>query len=107
LYLDDINIVGPNVNIDEVSGQEIPFVFYPNPATDQIQIDMDVLLPGIISFQIIDMTGRVALQQIVEAQQAGAQHFVLPINHQLASGMYFLSASIGNVSHTKKILIQH
>ena len=107
LYLDDINIVGPNVNIDEVSGQDIPFVFYPNPASDQIQIDMDVLLPGKINFQIIDMTGRVALQQILEAQQAGAQHFVLPINHQLSSGMYFLSATIGNVSHTKKILIQH
>jgi hypothetical protein len=54
------------VGVDEVSADEIQMVLYPNPTNHTINIQSETTIQ---EFSILDMNGRVVLNQIVNAKQ--------------------------------------
>ena len=59
VYIDDAQ-VGTTVGIGEQSG--VTFAIYPNPATDQVRLDLGAL-NGSADVSIIDATGRTVMQR--------------------------------------------
>jgi hypothetical protein len=72
-----------NGSIDANNGISI----YPNPATEEIVITLDLAINGTIELAVTDMTGR--LISATEISSAGGEIILEDISN-LPSGMYFL-----------------
>lgn len=106
IYLDDINIVGPNIGIESFTDASYSIVAYPNPAVDQITVSFDVPVITIASFELMDMTGRVLKKSPLISYIPGEANYVLTLPEGISNGMYLLNAYMGETRYTKKVLIQ-
>ncbi len=72
---------------------------YPNPATDKLNIELKADQAGMITFQVLDLTGRVITTETVN-HTGGALKHATSVNG-LASGLYFMKVSNekGDVTH--------
>lgn len=91
VYLDDINLNGLPVGLDELQAPAMGLAVLPNPATGHAQAlvhgsGMPILL------EIIDLTGRVVHQRAVGVLPEGEHRFDLPIA-ALTNGTYLLRTS--------------
>ncbi len=90
LWLDDININGASVGIDEVvasSGNNILVV--PNPAKDHAVVSTNLAVAGPVKVELVDLLGR-PVQQIAQGTSAaGPAQWNLDLA-TLPSGMYFV-----------------
>jgi hypothetical protein len=84
LYVDDIMLANSQISIDNVS--DVNLSIYPNPATDQLFVDLTGTQMNNGTLSILDQNGRVVQSDVI--QQAG----ILTLNVQnLASGIYVLA----------------
>jgi hypothetical protein len=65
---------------------ENALLLYPNPATDQARLSLQVKKASLMTAQITDLSGRVVFSQEVKVSQ-GRQEIILPVS-QLPAGMY-------------------
>ncbi len=72
---------------------------YPNPATDQLNIDFEEYGREVIDMEIVDMTGK-----IVRAGQLVDNKTTISLNG-LQKGVYFVKLQNGQLSESHKILI--
>lgn len=106
LYLDDINIVGPNVSIESFTDASFPIVVYPNPAVDQITFSFEVPVVTIASFELMDMTGRSLVKSPLYSYMPGEASYKMTLPENITNGMYLINIYIGESRYTKKILIE-
>lgn len=106
LYLDDINIVGPNVNIESFTDASFPIVVYPNPAVDQIVISFEVPVVTIASFELMDMTGRSLVKSPLYSYQPGKATHKMTLPEDITNGIYLLNIYMGESRITKKVIIE-
>ncbi|MDX1650907.1 MAG: S8 family serine peptidase [Brumimicrobium sp.] len=108
LYLDDINIYqGPPSNdIVGLSEDAINFGFnvYPNPASEEINIQFESLEKGQVIISVQTLAGQM-LENHVIVPQTG-KNMVLIDSSQLAAGMYLISFTQGGITSTKKITVR-
>ncbi|MFN2395083.1 MAG: T9SS type A sorting domain-containing protein [Bacteroidales bacterium] len=79
--------------ISDVEDQEINGIsFYPNPTQGKLHVNV----PEVTSFQLIDVTGRVIMNDFVDSYK------VIEIEH---SGMYFIRFSNSQQNITRKIIV--
>lgn len=90
LYLDDININGVHVGVEELTLQagDAPQVV-PNPATDQAQAIFHLDIAGPVRLELFDALGREVMTPMESRLPAGAQRVDLPIAG-LPAGPYLL-----------------
>ncbi|HNE27773.1 MAG TPA: T9SS type A sorting domain-containing protein, partial [Saprospiraceae bacterium] len=69
------------------SGGEFNLQVYPNPASDQLTVDLSLWAEQQVKIRVYDARGRLMQEQQVYAEYA-PQAFLLPAN--LADGLYFL-----------------
>ena len=72
------------------------FNFYPNPASDLLQLSADQIIEAIT---ISDLSGKIVLQEIIGLAKAE-----IAIDH-LPVGYYVLNASINGVNQTFKLQV--
>ncbi|MCX7743439.1 MAG: M43 family zinc metalloprotease [Flavobacteriales bacterium] len=106
IYLDDINIVGPNVGIESFTDASFSLVAYPNPTVNQITVSFEVPVITIAYFELMDMTGRVLKKSPLLSFIPGEANYVITLPEGISNGMYLLNAYMGESRYTKKILIQ-
>ncbi len=97
VYIDDVQ-VGTAVGIDEQDGHS--FAIYPNPATDQVRLDLGVF-NGRAEVSIIDATGRTALQRSI--MTTGQWLNVA----ELADGTYTVLVRMNGAIATKPLVVLH
>ncbi len=87
LYLDDININGAPVSVEEIAGLGEGLVVVPNPVSGPAQLRFTASAAAPASLEILDMTGRVIVQRDLGNLSAGAHSIELPTT--LGVGAYF------------------
>ncbi len=80
------------------------YSLFPNPASDDCTLSMDLTEAGSINISLSDMLGRDIMQIYDGYADAGAFSKAFNTKH-LASGMYFLNVRSGGESRTKGIAI--
>lgn len=77
---------------------------YPNPASEQLTIELPILMKGTYAVQVIDALGRT----LIESKIAEGNAMKVLNTEILASGAYVLRIEAPNGSvHTRKITIRH
>ncbi|MGV3760935.1 T9SS type A sorting domain-containing protein [Parapedobacter sp.] len=87
---------------------EAPFVkdliVYPNPASDQVNLEFDLLQDGRVVFMLVNNAGQV-VATIAKELFAGRLTYNLPLSNY-ASGLYYLVIRTGYRTYTEKLIIQ-
>jgi PKD repeat protein len=90
VYLDDININGQPMGIDEVTGPvNGGSQVFPNPAGQIATLEADLSESGPVKVQILDMLGRTVRTLAEENKPAGMARWDLPLEG-LNSGLYLV-----------------
>jgi len=84
------------ISIEVEKGNKIVGDITPNPATNQITYTIDIPEDALITIQIVDILGKISLEENKEANQ-GRHSFTTDVS-SLAKGMYFLKVSNQEVS---------
>jgi len=105
LYIDDININGQPVGMEELSGNSSGLAVFPNPAKEQATAVVQQRRAGALTLDVIDMTGRLAMSRAMGQRPAGEQRIDLPLAG-LSPGAYFLRAKAGDELRTIRFIVQ-
>lgn len=97
LNIDDIKISTERVSIDEVETSALSL--YPNPASQMVSISAEGV-EGNVNVQIVDMNGRVMMEQ-----QGNAQSFRFDVS-SLAQGAYFVRMTGENINAVRKLVVK-
>lgn len=80
---------------------------YPVPATDRLNIQLDLSRQAHLSLSIVDLHGRIVLANAIGMMSSGRHELVLPIG-ELTDGIYLLKVDAGvNGIYTKRLLVNH
>ena len=97
LNIDDIKISTERVSIDEVETSALSLS--PNPASQMVSISAEGV-EGNVNVQIVDMNGRVMMEQ-----QGNAQSFRFDVS-SLAQGAYFVRMTGENINAVRKLVVK-
>lgn len=101
-FVDEINITGNLVSIDEAEDVKTGFTIYPNPSTGSSNVSFYLAKNNQITLEIKDVLGKLAHQVISEQMPSGVHEIKLP---ELPSGIYLIDLSVGNKHHIRKLII--
>ena len=101
-YIDEINIVGTLVGVDEVEEIELGFALYPNPSAGNTTVQFLLNQGQDVQLNILDVTGRLVTNILNENMNAGLHEFKIPEQH---AGIYFVDLVAGGKRHVRKLVI--
>ena len=95
---------GASSSINEVSTAD-QLVVSPNPANEQLSINLTLARPSSMTISMVDINGKVVFNRSVEANLLGYKD-VLPLN-DFANGVYTVNVTSSNGSTSQKVVIAH
>jgi hypothetical protein len=100
-YYDNINVQQYSVSAKEVEIIKA-FNVFPNPATDQININFELEKSEMVQYELIDLNGRVVdnWQEMTSTEAVETRNV-----SDLANGIYILKVTAGESSKMKKVVI--
>ena len=101
LYIDDVNIDGVNVGIDELA-QSGGMGLMPNPASNSLTVVLDLAGASTGTLTFLDMTGRTIYDQVVNADEEQL-HFDLG-KMGLTSGVYLVCLKHVNGQRVERLV---
>ena len=104
LYVDNISFNGSVTGINNIENLVSNISVYPNPSTENINIQLNAQKTSLVKFQLVDLTGKLVKEVIVGEIQG---KYATSINTTgIAKGTYFLKVIANDVVETQKISIQ-
>jgi len=100
IYIDDINLNGNLVGMEEVMEGRYNVSAYPNPARDLLTVSMQLNRPATVACEVIDLSGRVVFRR--EAGRVNGA-FTTEIPNQGWTGLYMLRLFVNDESFVKRI----
>jgi hypothetical protein len=94
------------VSQDQVITVQNKLEVYPNPAWDQVQIDLELKAPTSVSGVLVNALGQVLHTFAPEQRETGMQHWSIPVQ-SYANGLYYLQLQAGREWLTKRFVINH
>lgn len=104
LYLDDINLRGGLVGMEEQDASLAELRILPNPASQAAQAIVPMDRSGIAQLHVLDLLGQSAVASWTTWLPAGDQRVDLPIDG-LAAGAYLVKVTLPTGSRTARLLI--
>lgn len=92
----------PNLN-DPNDGSQLKA--YPNPASDNIQIDYESAITNLGKLTLLDINSRIIFKKKIQLTK-GPNNFLIDIG-ELKSGVYFISLKNGDAELFRRIIISH
>lgn len=89
--IDEENIIGA-INV------------YPNPAQNSATVNYQLTASGLVSIQVMDITGKAMIDPIAQQSATGTYHVVLNTT-DYAAGIYFIHISTNGIDKTEKLII--
>lgn len=105
LYIDDINILGSNVGVQENTSDDA-FSVYPNPGDGNSTIAYTLAEQSTVKADLYDVSGRL-VRTIYSGDQA-AGSYTMPVSDEtnpLAPGTYMIQMTIGDKVTTQKYIV--
>ena len=78
---------------------------YPNPVEDQFTLRFSLEKPSKISYEILDVKGKIILDDNLKIQDSGIHEHQVSTEH-LSKGIYFIKVNKNGISYSKKIVKQ-
>ncbi|MCC7232188.1 MAG: choice-of-anchor J domain-containing protein [Bacteroidia bacterium] len=101
-YIDDINITGTFVSVDEIDDIHLGMALYPNPTSAATTIQFLLSREQDVSLNVNDLTGRL-VANISKGELAGGLHeFPLLIT---TPGIYLVDLVVGGNHHIRKLIV--
>jgi hypothetical protein len=106
VYLDDINLNGAAVGIEDLMlGDDNALFVVPNPATDEARAIVNLSESGKVDIELLDVLGR-SIQVIHSGRLAqGAHRLDIPMG-SLQSGMYFVRLQQGARNQVVRFVVR-
>jgi PKD repeat protein len=111
IYLDNINIYQGSSSDELVVGlSDIDATvfsglnLFPNPTDDELNVQFTVETPQDVVFKIQDLTGKVALTNLIKAN-SGSNHVFMNTS-ELAAGVYFLEVQVAGMRETRQFIVK-
>ncbi len=101
-YIDNINITGTIVNVDEIEEVDLGFALYPNPATSNTKVQFKISKTLPVSIQVTDLAGRLVSQVMQETLPAGLYEYPVRID---SPGIYLVNLLVDGKFHARKLVI--
>jgi hypothetical protein len=102
IYIDDINITGTIVGIDESDDIRTGFTLYPNPSHGNTRLNFTLVSSNHITIEVKDILGRI-ISGVEDARlSAGDHEYNLPV---LKAGIYMIDLQVGNKRHVRKLIV--
>ncbi|MFK7969435.1 MAG: T9SS type A sorting domain-containing protein [Bacteroidia bacterium] len=92
----------PMIVIESTFGSQMDFMVYPNPAHDRVFVYTGQPLDSDAQIQIVDMAGRVLLEQQMEAGSRDANVSLSGLNQ----GLHLVRLQVGGVAMHQKLVIR-
>jgi PKD repeat protein len=103
LYLDDINMNGTIVGIDELA-QNGSLSLMPNPTTNRITVDLDLAGSSSGTLSFLDMTGRTVFSQAVNAGEKTLEMDLGRLG--ITSGVYLVQLKHAKGQRVERLVVQ-
>jgi len=103
LFIDDVN-VDVTAGIDDAHSPISDVVLYPNPATDQLSVQFELLTASALSFSVLDLLGRTVSVMETQSYAAGAFTEVLEVKGY-APSIYLLRLETETGSVVKRFVV--
>lgn len=92
------------VGVEEIKSTETSFSVFPNPATDNISIEIEAFdAKGQTSFKIIDLLGNILMQK--DLGILTGKHMEDVDISSFSKGLYFVEINKGGITAAKKVII--
>jgi len=104
LFLDDINLRGSFVGIDEQDTSRTELDIVPNPASHEAQLIFTMQGAGSVRIDVLDQLGRSAFASWNTSLSAGNQHVALPVD-RLAAGAYIVKVTQPEGIRTARLIV--
>ncbi len=104
LYVDNLSFSGTATGVNAIENYATTISVYPNPATDQITIELSPKNSATVQLQLIDITGKLIAAVDAGVIQGNYQHTMNTTG--IAKGIYFLKVIAGDDVEVKKVVIQ-
>jgi PKD repeat protein len=105
LYLDDINITGAGVGVNEISTVTY-FDLFPNPSQDNSTIRLSLKQNEHVKITMTDLDGRI-VKEVSDEEMSEGDHSIAISTAELAAGMYLVTVDDGTVKQVKKLAVNH
>ncbi len=106
IYIDEINLSGTTVGIEEDFENSVNLNIYPNPSTDNATVSFDLNDKQKVDLKIYDVVGKEISTLVNSELPTGTHKFELNKNTKLASGIYFVKLTVDGRSITKKVVVE-
>jgi PKD repeat protein len=103
-YIDDINL-STITSLKETTGSLLNFELFPNPATENVTVALDLPEDKKIEITLVDILGR-TVSYIDPQTLTNGNHEINIAVSDLAKGVYFVQINMDHISSTKKIIIE-
>ena len=104
LYIDDININGTPVGIEELNAESIGLNIFPNPITDVSILAFELDERAVIKMDVMDIMGRTIIN-LANSSLSQGQHQYPISRRELSNGMYFVRMSVNEKTTMIKFLV--
>jgi PKD repeat protein len=104
VYIDNINIAAP-LSLSENLASDIQLAVFPNPSSEQVNINFNLDKPGTVNLSLHDMLGRDIWTDSHQSAM-GEQRFILNKSQVPAAGIYLMKIQIDEGVITRKIVFE-
>lgn len=104
LYVDNLSFTGGTTGVEDIGNFITNISAYPNPATENISIELNINQLSSVKLQLVDLAGKL-IKEVNAGQIQGKYNTVINTTGIIA-GTYFLKVSANGAVEVKKIIIQ-
>jgi hypothetical protein len=104
LYVDNLSFAGSVAGINTIDNYVSNISAYPNPTSDNINIELNAQKTSAIKLQLVDVTGKLIRDINVGEILGNYKHTINTLG--ISKGIYFLKVIANDAVEVKKIIIQ-
>lgn len=102
VYIDDINMTGNIVGIDEEEVVQTGFSVYPNPTSGSSFVEYFLIKSATVSLEVKDILGKTVARIYNDDLTDGDHKHEIPA---LSTGVYLIELTVNNKKHIKKLVV--
>ena len=109
ISIDDVMIRGtvsnPNAGIGESTLNALKLSVYPNPASDEVQVNYALTSDAAVTINLYDLAGKL-VYSVSNGTQMEGRHFAHINTSDLAKGFYTVNVTTGTSSSNSKLIVR-
>ena len=107
IYIDDINILGSSVGIDNELENTLNYFVAPNPTNDLSFVNFNLINKSRIRLFVSDVTGKL-VENLGDTQfEPGEYRMSLGEKSKYSAGIYFVNLLVGDKSFCRKLVVSN